>query len=649
MKKIFVSCLVILLTAILSAHASVTIPANDPLIEYTGRIDFRDALAPRFSYSGVSVRAAFQGKSISIKLKDEGSQNFYNVLIDHSVVKRIQTVGGLQTYAISSNLTDTIHEIEIFKLTEQSFGKTQFDGFILDDGKTLVELTNKRSRLIEFIGNSITCGYGNEGANGEKFGPTTENHYLTYAGYTSRNFNARHLAVCKSGIGVYRNYGGPVTGNTDNMTNLYQRIFLYDAAPLYDFAQKPDLVCIDLGTNDFSTSQGDSARYVSKYFELVRTIQQKYNGADILCLVGPMMGGNDLVRVKRYLTFLADSASRYNKGKVSFFEMSQQSGSLGIGVDWHPTVAQHLQNSKELTVYISKLKGWGITPYALSATASKADEVVLTFNTPVQDPTNALKGFTLTDEASGPVAITSAFIDATDKSKVHLKLAKSLSVKSVIKAGYRQGTIESASGEKMQDFGLLEVTNKLSETKITRATVDATGTRVTLTFNKSILLPQVSSVVSISNSHGRVYSIKNMSKPTPSILQLIINEKVVKGDSVLISAGATIYGTDMVEATPVVHLLAINQSIVTDAKLMEALPCQIFPNPAHGREIRYAIQGKGTAFQARLMNLNGSIISTYHLSEAQGTLNFKDLQLPFGTYLLKIFSAEKEYSTKIVM
>lgn len=649
MKKLFTACLLILLVSTLSTRASVTIPANDPLIEYTGRIDFTDPLAPRFSYSGISVRAAFQGKSIAVRLNDEGSQNFYNVLIDHSVVKRIQTIAGWQTYTISTTLTDTIHEIEIFKLTELSFGKTRFGGFVLEDGKALVELTNQRTRMIEFIGNSITCGYGNEGANGQQFGPTTENHFLTYAGYTSRNFNARHLAVCKSGIGIYRNYGGPATGNADNMTNYYQRIFLYDAAPLYNFTQKPDLVCIDLGTNDFSTSQGDSARYVSKYFELIRTIQQKYNGMDVLCLVGPMMGGNDLLRVKRYLSFVADSASKYNNGKVSFFEMSQQTGSLGIGIDWHPTVAQHLQNAKELTAYISKLKGWTVIPYALSATVSKADEIIISFNTPLQDPANNFKGFIVNDDTSGPVAITGVTIDAADKSKLHLMLAKSLSVKSMVRVGYRNGSIESTAMEKMQDFGYFAVTNKLTETKMTKATVDATGTRITLTFGKNILLPESAALVSLANSHGKVYTIKAMSRPTTTTLLLTINEKVVKGDSVLITAGPSIYGTDLVEMTPVTGFMAINQSTVTSAKVTKALAFTVFPNPAPGRVIHYSLPEKDQPFSAQLLSLQGTLIKSYTLYNHEGSIDLKPLQLSSGAYLLHISLSGKEYRQKVVM
>jgi lysophospholipase L1-like esterase len=360
MRKINLIILVFLFNALTFGGSLDTIRSNNPLIEYTGRIDFSNSLAPKFSYSGVSIRACFQGTSISIILNDPGTQNYYNVILDNAVVSRLQTKPGVNTYEIKTGLKNTIHEVELFRLTEEMFGKTQFLGFLLKKGKTLVEISDKRMHLIEFIGNSITCGYGNEGKNGGKFGPTTENHYLTYAAFTSRALHARHLAVCKSGIGIYRNYNGPVNGSIDCMPNYYQRTFLFDELPLYNFNQKPDLICIDLGTNDYSTGKGDSSRYVSKYLQFIETLQEKNKSADVLCLLGSMLSGNDLNRVRRYLQVIVDSANKKNHGKVYFFEMSQQTGSLGIGIDSHPTIAQHLKNARELVKYIAELKGWKI-------------------------------------------------------------------------------------------------------------------------------------------------------------------------------------------------------------------------------------------------------------------------------------------------
>lgn len=162
-----------------------TIPANDSRIEYTGRIDFANPLAPKFSYSGVSIRVNFKGKAISAVIDDNLGQNYYNIILDDSIITVLKIEKGKRKYNIAVDLKDTIHEIEIFKRTEEMFGKTTFCGFVVDDCGYLVEINHKRSRLVEFIGNSITCGYGNEGIKGGKFSASTENHYLTYAAITS--------------------------------------------------------------------------------------------------------------------------------------------------------------------------------------------------------------------------------------------------------------------------------------------------------------------------------------------------------------------------------------------------------------------------------------------------------------------------------
>jgi hypothetical protein len=142
------------------------------------------------------------------------------------------------------------------------------------------------------------------------------------------------------------------------MTNFYTRIFLYDENPKYAFTEKPDLICINLGTNDFSTTGGDSALYVDNYFSLIDTIQSRYNKPEIICLLGPMMSDPTLSKVRRYLNFIVNTANQKDKGKVYFFEMSQQTGEQGIGINFHPSVEQHKKNAAELTAYIRKLKNW---------------------------------------------------------------------------------------------------------------------------------------------------------------------------------------------------------------------------------------------------------------------------------------------------
>ena len=457
-KAVLIFCF--LLTIVSTSMAGDTIPANDKLIEYTGRIDFADSLAPEFSYSGVSIRVGFHGSSIAAILNDDQGNNYYNVILDGVVHNIIYVTSGRDTYILAEGLEDRVHEIELFRRTELTFGKTKFHGFILDEGAVLEPITNTREFLIEYIGNSITCGYGNEGLLGESFGPATENHYLTYAAITSRNFNARHLAVSRSGIGIYRNYDGPPEGNSDCMTNLYSRIFLYDEQPLYDFAVQPDVVCINLGTNDFSTSGGDSALYVSNYFRLIDTLQVRYSMPEIVCLLGPMMSGGTLEAVRSYLQFISDSADKKGMGNVSFFEMSTQ-GSLGYGVDYHPTVPQHEKNAEELTAFLKSLMNWKIHPLIKKAKTLAENHVLVEFNTEVYDPEDNYEGFSLfTNQAEYSISL--AYRDTTNLSVIHLLLDEDLSHEDDIYLTYLPGSIESEDSVRLRAFRGLQVENTLT-------------------------------------------------------------------------------------------------------------------------------------------------------------------------------------------
>jgi hypothetical protein len=69
-----------------------------------------------------------------------------------------------------------------------------------------------------------------------------------------------------------------------------------------------------------------------------------------------MMSGSDLNKIKRYLKFIADSASRKQKGNIYFFELSAQTSPYGI--DYIQRLKQHIKNSNELTSFIKQLKGW---------------------------------------------------------------------------------------------------------------------------------------------------------------------------------------------------------------------------------------------------------------------------------------------------
>ena len=164
---------------------------------------------------------------------------------------------------LATALRNEVHGVRIMYAIEGYGRMPEFRGFGLDDGCKLLSPLPLPERRIEFIGDSMTCGYGIEASNEkEKFADETENHYYTYAALTARALKAQHVVVARSGIGIYRNYNGPKTGNADCMPRLYDRTLFCVEEEKWDFSRyTPDVVCVNLGTNDVSTEPYDKTMF----------------------------------------------------------------------------------------------------------------------------------------------------------------------------------------------------------------------------------------------------------------------------------------------------------------------------------------------------------------------------------------------------
>ena len=92
-------------------------------------------------------------------------------------------------------------------------------GLTVGDG-ALMDPPAGAGRLIEVIGDSISCGYGNLGTLADTECFTTESHWDTYESIAARALGAEVSTIAASGRGIIRNYGGD-TGGT--MPMLYER------------------------------------------------------------------------------------------------------------------------------------------------------------------------------------------------------------------------------------------------------------------------------------------------------------------------------------------------------------------------------------------------------------------------------------------
>ena len=336
------------------------IPADNPNIQYVGRICFDNPKQPRFTFPGVQINARFTGTSLKMLCKPQSG--YFMVRIDGAEPFKVAFRGERDSVAtLATALPKGEHLVRVMYIIEGYELKPDFRGFVLDKDGELLDAPALPERRIEFIGNSITCGYGNESIEmTDPFEYETENHYYTYAQLTTRNLEAMAHVVARSGIGVYRSYDGPKKGTPENvMTTEYEYTNLYDRSERWDFSRyQPQVVCINLGTNDLSTNNYDVKLLKQAYKQFLKQVRSHNPQAKIVYLCGSMLNGKELDIAKKTLNEVVEEAHKDGDNEVYRFDFTPQNGDLYYGASWHPSLWQHQKMAGELTAYLRTLMHW---------------------------------------------------------------------------------------------------------------------------------------------------------------------------------------------------------------------------------------------------------------------------------------------------
>jgi lysophospholipase L1-like esterase len=352
----------------------VDVPPNDPNILYEGRVDCSKPAAPAFSFPGVSIRARFAGDTIQMKLSDFGtgdpkSANRYDVVVDGREPTELEMAPHQKIYTLATGLGPGTHTVEVIKRTESFVGKGVFGGFRVRVGTTLLPLAPRPHR-IEFIGDSITCGYGDmvsiRDPSGSHFTAANENENLAWGGVTARALDAELMVVAYSGRGIYRNYED---GPGDTLPQMYLKALPDDpaSAAWNPSVSIPDVVVVNLGTNDFSPGHGtpgtiDHATYTRTYVEFLRVLRGYYPKATFVVAAGPMLSDQYPPGYKAWTTIQADLANvvatRKAAGDTDIHTLFIPPQAPPFGEEYHPTAAEQQAMSDALVARIKQLKGW---------------------------------------------------------------------------------------------------------------------------------------------------------------------------------------------------------------------------------------------------------------------------------------------------
>lgn len=356
---------------------------GDAKEKFVGRYELEDPGRARFDWSGNYVSARFEGTEVSVGIEAPVPMVFTAVIDGQEPIKFLVDATR-SSYLVASGLPAGVHEVTVHRDSEPLFGACAFTGFNFGAGKILPP--TERPRRIEYIGDSITCGYGNEGINatcpydvpadpsnpnGDRV-PITENQYLAYGSIAARALFADAVTLCYSGKGVYQNYregqigegaaAGPANAKPDPdaktvVPQYYERTLASEPnSPKWDFTKEPEpqVVVINLGTNDFtrdvdqdSNADGiDLAKFQQAYYDFVGVVRQRRPNAHIFLLLPPMVTDKfplDEARsdFRNVLNQIVSTRNQNGDGKVYFAELVEMGVRYGLGCDYHPNLEVH--------------------------------------------------------------------------------------------------------------------------------------------------------------------------------------------------------------------------------------------------------------------------------------------------------------------
>ncbi len=315
-----------------------------------------------FTFTGTSAAVTVVGDNMTT-MPDKQARFAVYINGEKTMDEMVDSAEEVFTVFSSEEAAETtVKLLKLSEAAESTMGIKGIDVTSIGD----IKPTAEKDLKIEFIGDSITCGYGVDDEDRDHhFKTSTEDATKAYAYKTAEILGADYSLVSYSGHGIISGYTtAGVLVSAQQVPAIYTKLAksygnyngIFNVSDIdWDFSKfQPDYVVINLGTNDDSYTAGDKERvmeYADAYAEFLKTVREKNPDAHIICSLG-VMGDRLLVGVKKAYEKYTEETGDTN---VSTFHFKPQDGSTGYAADWHPTAATHDIAANELSEYIKSL------------------------------------------------------------------------------------------------------------------------------------------------------------------------------------------------------------------------------------------------------------------------------------------------------
>lgn len=343
-------------------------------VKYLGRTQLQNDIL-WLALSGSGIEFSYEGQYLEICLRGDDhtaaptDHARIAIYIDGERVLDAMIRSSQQSYTIIDEPTPRTCTVRLIKVSEAPMSIVGIRELITDDAAKIQPAPAKTHR-IEFIGDSITCGYGiDDGDMSHTFSTATEDVTKAYAYQTAQILDADYSMVSYSGYGVYSGY---IDENTDtrNVSELVPPYYplvgfsrgTYQATAVtmadWDFSCfEPEIIVLNLGTNDKSYCRNDPQRhavFASCYHDFLTLIHEKNPNAYILCVYGIM--NHELS------SSIEEAVDRFRQSsgsdRISLLLLPTQTEADGYVADFHPSLNTHRKAAQAVAIKISDIMGW---------------------------------------------------------------------------------------------------------------------------------------------------------------------------------------------------------------------------------------------------------------------------------------------------
>ena len=249
-------------------------------------------------------------------------------------------------------LTEGEHTVRLLKLTEATVGMPLLLKAITLEGSGMwLPPPKLPSRRIEFIGDSITCGFGTlSDKPSDPFTTETEDPTKTYACRIARYFHADARFISMSGRGLLRDCAGAAFRPVPEWVDF--TAFCHPEP--WDYTRwQADIVVINVGTNDVAGgTPGLEFEEAAKSF--LKRIRDHYPKAWLLWVHG-MMNTEMTEPIRRAVDAVR---SEGDSRAACFFTQPVRLHPEEMGACGHPNACGHARFARELIPVIAAAAGW---------------------------------------------------------------------------------------------------------------------------------------------------------------------------------------------------------------------------------------------------------------------------------------------------